>query len=145
MKQYKYKINGNPYTVAVNNINEEVAEVEVNGVPYTIQKEPKTKKLTSAFKKPAQGGKPQPEVKTPVAKQSSNTGSSALKSPLPGIILEVACRVGDTVKKGQKVIVLEAMKMENNIMADKDGTVTDIKVSKGDAVLEGAELLTIVG
>lgn len=143
MKQYKYKINGNPYNVVINDISDEVAEVEVNGTSYTVEIEPKAKKITSAFKKPAQAGKPQPDVKTPVAKQPSNAGSSALRSPLPGIILEVSCRVGDSVKKGQKVLILEAMKMENNIIADKDGTVKDIKVSKGDSVLEGAELLTI--
>ena len=143
MKQYKYKINGNPYNVVVNNINEEGAEVEVNGTTYSVQIEPKKKKITSAFKKPAQAGKPQPDVKTPVARQPSNTGSNALKSPLPGIILEIACKVGDTVKKGQKVLVLEAMKMENNIIADRDGTIKDIKVTKGDSVLEGAELLII--
>ena len=64
-------------------------------------------------------------------------------SPLPGVILEVSVKVGDAVKRGQKVMVLEAMKMENVIEATADGTVTAIKVEKGDSVLEGAPLVII--
>ncbi|MFA7201298.1 MAG: acetyl-CoA carboxylase biotin carboxyl carrier protein subunit, partial [Bacteroidales bacterium] len=63
--------------------------------------------------------------------------------PLPGVILEVTVKEGDTVKSGQKLVVLEAMKMENNIEADRDGVVTSIKVSKGDSVLEGAPLIIL--
>jgi biotin carboxyl carrier protein len=66
-----------------------------------------------------------------------------MKSPLPGIILEITCKVGDVVKKGQKVLVLEAMKMENAINADRDGEIQEIKVNKGDSVLEGADLVVI--
>ena len=64
-------------------------------------------------------------------------------SPLPGVILSVDCKVGDTVKRGQKILVLEAMKMENNINADRDGKIVEIKVNKGDSVLEGADLVVI--
>lgn len=144
MKQYKYKINGNQYNVVINSTSDEVAEVEVNGTPYTIELEPKqAKKLSTPFKKPAQAGQAQPKVGTPVAKISSSTSLHALKSPLPGIVLDITCKVGDPVKKGQRLLILEAMKMENNIIADTDGTVKEIKVHKGDAVLEGSELLTI--
>ena len=66
-----------------------------------------------------------------------------VKSPLPGVILSVDCKVGDTVKRGQKILVLEAMKMENNINADRDGKIVEIKVNKGDSVLEGADLVVI--
>ncbi|WP_301027085.1 acetyl-CoA carboxylase biotin carboxyl carrier protein subunit, partial [Parabacteroides goldsteinii] len=59
------------------------------------------------------------------------------------VILSVDCKVGDTVKRGQKILVLEAMKMENNINADRDGKITEIKVNKGDSVLEGADLVVI--
>lgn len=146
MKQYKYKINGSLYNVVINNIEDEIAEVEVNGTPYKVEIEKKAKKpIPSPFKKPAQSGAPSPEVNKPVAKQTSHASANALKSPLPGIILDINCNIGDKVKKGQKLLILEAMKMENNIIADRDGTVEEIKVRKGDSVLEGSELVVIIG
>lgn len=146
MKQYKYKINGSLYNVVINNIGDDIAEVEVNGTPYQVEFEKKVKKpIPSPFKKPAQSGAPSPEVNKPVTKKTSSASANALKSPLPGIILDINCNVGDQVKKGQKLLVLEAMKMENNIIADKDGTIEEIKVRKGDSVLEGSELIIIIG
>ncbi|MCE5205241.1 MAG: acetyl-CoA carboxylase biotin carboxyl carrier protein subunit [Porphyromonadaceae bacterium] len=146
MKEYKYRINGSLYNVVVNNVDDETADVEVNGTPYKVGIEKKVKKqMTSPFKKAAQAGAPSPEVHSPVTKQASPASANSLKSPLPGIILDITCNVGDKVKKGQKLLILEAMKMENNIIADKDGTVQEIKVRKGDSVLEGSELIVIVG
>ena len=149
MKEYKYRINGSLYNVVVNEIADEHASVEVNGTPYTVELEKKTvkKQVGSPFKKAAQAGSPSPSAvaATPVTKQSAPSSSNAQKSPLPGVILEISCNVGDCVKKGQKLLILEAMKMENNIIADKDGTIQEIKVSKGDSVLEGTELVIIVG
>ena len=81
---------------------------------------------------------------TPVVKPAAaSTGKSGVKSPLPGVILDIKVNVGDTVKKGQVIIILEAMKMENNINADKDGKITAINVNKGDSVLEGTDLVII--
>ena len=74
---------------------------------------------------------------------SASTGKSGVKSPLPGVILDIKVNVGDTVKRGQTIIILEAMKMENNINADKDGKITAINVSKGESVLEGTDLVII--
>ena len=80
----------------------------------------------------------------PVVSRPATSGAAgAVKSPLPGVILSVDCKVGDTVKRGQKILVLEAMKMENNINADRDGKIVEIKVNKGDSVLEGADLVVI--
>ena len=81
----------------------------------------------------------EPVVSRPVA----STTAGAVRTPLPGVILEISVKVGDTVKRGQKVAILEAMKMENVINADRDGKVTEIKVNKGDSVLEGADILII--
>ena len=144
MKEYKYKINGSIYNVIINGIKDDIAQIEVNGTPYTVEMEPKPKKkLSTPFKKAAQAGAAQPQVSSKVATPMTEKSVSSLKSPLPGIILDIKCSVGDTVKKGQTLIVLEAMKMENNSMANKDGAVTKIMVQKGDSVLEGADLLSI--
>lgn len=147
MKEYKYRINGSLYNVTVNNVVDETADVEVNGIPYTVELEKKPKKQASSpFKKSAQLGTQSPGVSLPPApKKVVASSANALVSPLPGVILEISCKVGDSVKKGQKILILEAMKMENNIIADKDGIVEEIKVNKGDSVLEGTELAVIVG
>jgi len=137
MKKFKYKINGKEYEVAVNKMEDTLAEVEVNGTSYQIELEKKEEEVAA------------PKIQRPVASSSSassrpaGAGAGAIKSPLPGIIIDVLVNVGDEVKKGQTVVMLEAMKMENAIQAPQDGKVTDIGVSKGDSVLEGVTLLTI--
>ena len=128
MKEYKLKINGNDYAVTINEVDDNIAEVEVNGTPFKVEFEkPITKKPAVTVAKPA----------------AASGAGETVTSPLPGVILEVSVKVGDAVKKGQKVMVLEAMKMENVIEATADGTVTAIKVDKGDSVLEGAPLVII--
>ena len=135
MNNFKYTINGNVYKVVVSRIEDTVAEVEVNGTAYKVEMNKPTKKQIVTINRPAQ------TTVAPVAKpQQAGVGSSTLRSPLPGVILDIFCKVGDQIKKGQKVMVLEAMKMENVINADKDGIIKEIKVNKGDSVLEGAEL-----
>jgi biotin carboxyl carrier protein len=138
MKSFKYTINGNVYNVVINRIEDTIADVEVNGTPYQVEMNKPTQKQVVTINRPAQTTTP------PIARpQQAVAGASALQSPLPGIILDIACKVGDVVKKGQKVLILEAMKMENVINADRDGTIKEIKVNKGDSVLEGAELVII--
>ncbi|MDR0506510.1 MAG: biotin/lipoyl-binding protein [Dysgonamonadaceae bacterium] len=138
MKSFKYTINGNVYKVVINRIEDTIAEVEVNGTPYKVEMNKPTKKQVVTINRPVQ------TTVAPVSRpQPSTSGSSALRSPLPGIILEISVKAGDAVKKGQKVLVLEAMKMENVINADRDGIVKEVKVNKGDSVLEGADLVII--
>ena len=145
MKEYKLKINGNDYAVTINDVDDNIAEVEVNGTPFKVEFEkPITKKAAPVVSKPAPkapGAAPAAAVAKPAAAASG--AGETVTSPLPGVILEVSVKVGDAVKKGQKVMVLEAMKMENVIEATADGTVTAIKVDKGDSVLEGAPLVII--
>jgi biotin carboxyl carrier protein len=138
MKSFKYTINGNVYKVVINRIEDTIADVEVNGTPYTVEMNKPTKKQVITINRPVQT-----TVAPVVRPQQSGAGSSALRSPLPGIIIDVLCKPGDTVKKGQKLLVLEAMKMENAINAEKDGVIKELKINKGDSVLEGAELLII--
>lgn len=78
-----------------------------------------------------------------MTRPASVGSKSGIKSPLPGVILEIKVKEGDTVKRGQTLLVLEAMKMENDIKADRDGKVTAIKVSKGESILEGTDLIII--
>jgi len=138
MNNFKYTINGNVYKVIINRIEDTVAEVEVNGTSYKVEMNKPVKKEIVTISRPAQ------TTVAPVSKpQLSSPVSSSLRSPLPGVILDIFCKVGDHVKKGQKIMILEAMKMENVINAERDGVVKDIKVNKGDSVLEGVELAVI--
>ncbi len=142
MKSFKYTINGNVYKVHINSVVEDVAEVEVNGTPYHVKMEKPAKKQVVTLKRPAQA--PTTASGAPVVtRQAAPTVQGAVRTPLPGVILQIKCKVGDTVKRGQTLIVLEAMKMENNINADRDGKIIDIKVNIGDSVLEGADLVVI--
>lgn len=142
MKSFKYTINGNTYKVHINSVVDDVAEVEVNGTPYNVKMEKPAKKQMVTLKRPAQA--PTTASGAPVVtRPAASNVAGAVKSPLPGVILSVDCKIGDTVKRGQKILVLEAMKMENNINADRDGKIIDIKVNKGDSVLEGADLVVI--
>lgn len=121
---------------------DDIAEVEVNGTPYSVKMEKPAKKQMVTLKRPVQA--PTTASGAPVVSRPATSGAAgAVKSPLPGVILSVDCKVGDTVKRGQKILVLEAMKMENNINADRDGKIVEIKVNKGDSVLEGADLVVI--
>ena len=143
MKEYKYKINGNLYNVVIGDIEENIAHVEVNGTHYTVEMEKKAKEAPAPkpVVRPAAQPAVAPVVAAPVAKPAA--AKSGVKSPLPGVILDIKVNVGDEVKKGQTIIVLEAMKMENSINADKDGKITAINVSKGESVLEGTDLIII--
>ncbi|HJC93085.1 MAG TPA: biotin/lipoyl-binding protein [Candidatus Phocaeicola excrementigallinarum] len=142
MKEYRYKINGNLYKVAVGDIEENNhVRVEVNGTAYMVElekkKAPKIKPvLRTASTSPAA---PPPAISRP----APIGGVSAVRSPLPGVILEIKVKEGDAVKRGQTLMILEAMKMENDIKADRDGKVTAIKVSKGESILEGTDLIII--
>ena len=140
MKEYKYKINGNTYKVTIGDIDENIAHVEVNGTPYKVEMEKAPKVVVKPVTRPTT---PAP-APTPVVKPAApSTGKSGVKSPLPGVILDIKVKVGDAVKRGQTIIILEAMKMENNMNADKEGTITAINVNKVDSVLEGNDLVII--
>ena len=143
MKEYKYKINGNIYKVGVGDIENGIANIEVNGTPYKVELE-ETEVKVKAVKAPKPAAAPKTQ-ETVIAKpaQPATTGGYVVKAPLPGVILSIGVKVGDTVKSSDTVIVLEAMKMENAIHAGRDGKVAAINVNQGDSVLEGAALITL--
>lgn len=137
MKTYRFKINGNEYNVAINSVDGTNASVTVNGTDYQVELENAPAAVPAAAPvqtAPAASAAPKP---------AASGAGKAVTSPLPGVIIAVKVNVGDSVKAGQEVAVLEAMKMENSIEATQDGTVTAIHVAKGDSVLEGAAIVTI--
>lgn len=139
MKDYKYTINGNKYEVAIGDIVDNIADVTVNGEVFKVEmeKEPEPEKKKVVVKPVAQ----------PVAPVNTNNPranmNNALKAPLPGIITEIKVNVGDDVKIGDTVVVLEAMKMANNLEAEKGGKVTSILVQEGESVMEDTPLVVI--
>ena len=143
MKTYKFKINGNEYNVAINSVEGKNASVTVNGTDYQVELEeaPAAAPVQAPAAAPVQAA-PSP-APAPAAAPAPSGAGKAVTSPLPGVIIAVKVNLGDTVKAGQEVAVLEAMKMENSIEATHDGTVTAINVAKGDSVLEGAPIVTI--
>ena len=142
MKSFKYTINGNVYKVHINSVVDDIADVEVNGTPYQVKLEKPAKKQMVTLKRPAQA--PTTASGDPVVtRPAASTTQGAVKTPLPGVILQVKCNVGDTVKRGQTLIILEAMKMENEIVAPQDGTVASVNVSKGDSVEAGQVIITL--
>ncbi|MBQ9076288.1 MAG: acetyl-CoA carboxylase biotin carboxyl carrier protein subunit [Muribaculaceae bacterium] len=143
MKEYKYKINGNLYKVAVGDIDNNIAQVEVNGTPYTVELEKKETVTVVSKPRPAAAPRTESGAKVITKPAAASTGGYAVKAPLPGVIVSISVKVGDTVKAADTVISLEAMKMENAIHAGRDGKVASINVNAGDSVLEGNVLITL--
>ena len=148
MNKYQYKVQGVDYEVEIEEVEGNIAKVNVNGIPFEIEmqrpinaaKHPTiVKPKVAAPVQPAPSAAPAPKPQTAAAPASGN----ALKAPLPGTITSVNVKVGDTVNVGDVVIILEAMKMQNNIEAETAGTITAINVTPGDSVMEGSVLLTI--
>ena len=139
MKKFKYIIDGKEYTVEIGNIIDNVAQVIVNGEDFNVEleAEPEPDKKP-VLNKPVAN---EPEEESPSA-ANVNT-DHAVKAPLPGVITDILVHVGDEVKAGDTVVVLEAMKMANNIEAEKDGKVTAIGIKQGESVMEDTPLVVI--
>lgn len=151
MKSFKFKINGTSYNVDINEVEGQEIKLEVNGTPYNVTVD---KGVRPMPQKTVVSSQPAPRVaaahgdvqrsSTPAQAPSSASAGNKVTTPLPGTVLDVFVNVGDQVKAGQTIVLLEAMKMENNIESDYDGTVTAVNVRKGDNVLEG-ETLVVIG
>lgn len=156
MKQYKYTINGAQFDVTIDSIVGSKAKVEVNGIPFEVEMQGSSlveealptvsTDAAAPAAAPAAASAPAatetPAAAAPAATSGPGAGAP-VKAPLPGVVTKILVSVGQAVKKGDTVLVLEAMKMENNITAEADGKVTGICVSAGDSVMEGTTLLTI--
>jgi biotin carboxyl carrier protein len=131
MKSYKFKVNDNGYTVNIKSHENNIINLEVNGTLYEVKMKEEIKKtktptlVRAASKRPAEPLKVNPKSQ-----------KTRIVAPIPGVVLSVDVKVGDTLKVGDRMLVLEAMKMENNIVCEKAGTITDIKISVGQQVLQ---------
>ena len=159
MKKYQYKVQGVDYEVDIAEVEGRIARVNVNGIPFEIEmqkpinaaKHPalaatrqRVEPVAEAPAAPAAPATPAAAAPQPAAaSQQPVAGGTAVKAPLPGTIIDIKVSIGQQVNVGDTVIVLEAMKMQNNIEAESAGTVKAINVTKGDSVMEGAVLLTI--
>ncbi len=152
MNKYQYKVQGVDYDVEIEEVEGNVAKVNVNGIRFDVELKQPINPTSSLKKVRVEAPKPvaRPAIPTaapaaaPAAVPAAPAGAgSPIKAPLPGTIIELKVNVGDTVKQGDCVLVLEAMKMQNNIESEYEGTVTSITVKQGETVMEGAVLLTI--
>lgn len=148
MRTYSYTINGARYDVTIESLRDQVAKLNVNGVAFDVEilgaplSEGDLPEV-AAVAAPAAPVAAAPKAEAaPAAKGAAGAGEP-VNAPLPGVVTKVVVAAGQAVKKGDTVVVLEAMKMENNITAECDGTVTGVCVAAGDSVLEGTTLLTI--
>lgn len=148
MKQYKYKVNGAQYDVTIDSIVGNIAKVEVNGIPFEVEmqgsslvEEDLPTQVADETAAPAVTAAPAAVEAAPAA--GAPGAGAPVKAPLPGVVAKILVSVGQAVKKGETVLVLEAMKMENNITAEADGKITGICVAAGDSVMEGTTLVTI--
>jgi len=143
MKKFKFTIRGNTYDVEILNIDDDCAELEVNGSTYKVdihREKPQSKTPKLVRPKVVPSGE---SAKAKTSSPSEKKGAGLIKAPLPGTILEMKVKAGDEVKTGDTLLVMEAMKMENNIKSDKEGKIVAVKVNAGDAVLEGDVLVEI--
>lgn len=152
MKQYKYTINGAQFDVTIDSIVGSKAKVEVNGIPFEVEMQGSTlveealPTVSTDAPAAAPAAAASAATEAPAAAPAATSGPGAgtpVKAPLPGVVTKILVSAGQAVKKGETVLVLEAMKMENNITAEADGKVTGICVSAGDSVMEGTTLITI--
>ena len=154
MKEFKFKINGAEYKCAVEEIEGGLTEVTVNGKKYVVETEkpaapaPAPKPAAPAAPKPAPAPKAEPApAPAPAAAPKAAAAPAAgvqIKSPLPGAVIKVNVSVGQAVKKGDTLLTLESMKMENPILAEQDGTVAQVAVAAGQTVMQD-DLLIVLG
>lgn len=140
MKKFSFTINGNQYDVEIKGVEDSIAEIEVNGTTYDVEvhREVKKSKTPTLVRSEVPTKRQDSKIK-----KNLSTSSKSIKAPLPGNIIDIMVSEGDEVKKGQKLLIYEAMKMENEVRSDRDGVVKSIKVAKGDSILEEQELIEI--
>lgn len=147
MAKYQYNVEGTDYDVEILEIEDNVAKVNVNGAEFVVELKQALKPTTRPIKQvvapePKPAASAAPAQKPAPAPAPAGAGRN-ICAPLPGTIIDLKVNVGDQVKEGDTLLILEAMKMQNNIEAEVSGQVTAILVKPGDSVMEGTALVTI--
>ena len=142
MKKFKFTISGNQYEVEVQSFENDKAQVVVNGTQYEVDVE-REKEEAKPVIAPRPKAAPASSA-APAAPAAGDANGVKAVAPLPGTIMQIFVNVGDEVKRGDKILMYEAMKIENNFLAEVDGVIKDIKVKVGDNILQGA-VLAIIG
>ena len=147
MKRFELLVNEKAYLVEVTNIDGDNAIVLVNGVKYEVGiKDIPTAAIPAmmAFAPTQRHSVPQTASAPPAQAEVETVGGlTTIKAPLPGLVIEVKVNVGDTVKAGDVILVIETMKMENSVISTRAGTIKEIRVTKNQSVNEGAPLIVI--
>ena len=151
MREIVLEVNGKEYKVKIKEFGVEKAFMNVNGIDYEVNLKdlgtPELKNIQPVKRVVSQPATPstpvQPAASTQKPKPATSTGGNVIVAPLPGLILDILVNVGDSVKVGQDVLIMEAMKMENEVQATVEGVVKEIKVNKGDNVYEGDVLIVL--
>ena len=138
MKNFKFKIKGNNYNVKILSHEGNEIQLEVNGTSYSAKMKEEIKKtktptlVRSASKRPAEPLKINP-----------SSSKTKIVAPIPGVVLSIDVKVGDTIKVGDRLLLLEAMKMENNIVSEKAGTITAVNITVGQQVLQNEIMIEL--
>jgi glutaconyl-CoA/methylmalonyl-CoA decarboxylase subunit gamma len=140
MKNFTFKINANSYSVKIISQEDNTIDLEVNGTSYSVKmkEEIKTRKTPTLIRKPSTAAAVEPVKVNP-----SSASKTKITAPIPGVILSLNVKVGDTIKENDLLLVLEAMKMENSIVSEKSGVVTAVNVSVGQQVLQGEVMIEL--
>ncbi len=146
MKTHRFKVFGHEYEAKVVRREDNLMVITVNGQEYEVELQPtKRSQIVKPTAKVVRPSAAPGEATKVTAKPTEAKGAGVVKAPMPGLIVKVNVRPGDAVKSGQTVIIMEAMKMQNNIQASVDGTVSKIMVTEGDSVIESQELMIVNG
>lgn len=138
MKSFQFTIDGRKYETTVNEIEDNIAEVTVNGTVFQVAID---KKKTTPSIKPAA---PKAAAAAPAAPRAAQpAGSVVVKSPLPGSIVKVVAAAGQPVKKGDLLLTMESMKMENQVTSEYEGTIKSVLVQPGQNVMQDDKLVEI--
>ncbi len=142
MKNFTFKINENNYSVKIVSQENNTIDLEVNGTKYSVKMKENisTSKTPTLVRRPAKETHQQPVKVSPNVPSAS---SNSVTAPLPGVVLSLHVKPGDTVKEGDLLLVLEAMKMENNIVAEASGVVKTVAVTAGQQVLQGTVMVEL--
>ena len=138
MKNFKFKIKGNNYNVKILSHEGNEIQLEVNGTSYSAKMKEEIKKVKTPTLVRAASKRPSEPLKV-----NPSSSKTKIVAPIPGVVLSLDIKVGDTIKVGDRLLVLEAMKMENNIVSEKTGTITAVNVAVGQQVLQNETMIEL--